>query len=392
MKKEARHVSRASAQKTSGTSEESAKTVKKTRRRRNGGKTKATRDNKFVLKRQWDILQALTTSPKGLTLEEMAALFDVSCKTIKRDLKTLEYAFGEFRTKNEAHGRKRYFYDGNPFSFSLSLDRDELLSIYVGQTLMTSLRGTFFWDGLQSSREKIKQILREETVQYAERVAPFFYRFEPTEMHYSEQMRRLVDQALISMVDSCALRIKYRSVRARRSKTYDVYPYNFIYWNSSIYLIGYCCRDRKIKTWKVDRLYDAKSLPQRKFSRENFDVDKYLSNSVAPFVGATPVTRVTVRFTRYAARVVEEQKLRSVVKLTKEPSGAIVVEMDTETGESFTRWVLGFGRHAEILAPEKIREEFLNELKSVVAHYSENGDDPVEYYEEDDRAAPKKDA
>ena len=134
MKKEARHVSRASAQKTSGTSEESAKTVKN-ERRRNGGKTKATRDNKFVLKRQWDILQALTTS-KGLTLEEMAALFDAGAKR-QRDLKTLEYAFGEFRTKNEAHGRKRYFYDGNLFFFFAESRPDEFLSIYVGQTLMT---------------------------------------------------------------------------------------------------------------------------------------------------------------------------------------------------------------------------------------------------------------
>lgn len=337
---------------------------------------------KIVLKRQWDMLQNLTSIAEGLTLEELAKKFEVSEKTVKRDLKSLEYAFGPLKTKNEAHGRKRYFYDRNPFMFGLSLDRDELLAIYVGQTLMTPLRGTYFWDNLQTSREKIKKILREDVVKYAERVAPFFYRFEPTEMHYSDQMRKLIDQALMSMVNGCALRIKYRSIKARRAKTYDVNPYNFLYWNSSIYLIGYCCRDNKIKIWKVDRLFDAQTLPKRKFKRMDFDVNKYLANVVAPYVGETPVSHVTIRFTGYAARIVKEEKLRSICKLTNEPSGAVVVEMDTETGKSFTRWILGFGRHAEILAPSELRQEFLGELDAVRELYTREVDDPVAYYEQ----------
>ena len=191
---------------------------------------------KIVLKRQWDLLHLLAMTRPGLTLEELAAKFEVSEKTIKRDLKTLEYVFGRLRTKNEAHGRKRYCFDKSPFTFGLSLDRDELLAIYVGQELMTPLRGTYFWEGWEQSLKKIKGILREETVKYAERVAPFFKRFEPLVTPYTEQMKNLIDQTLISMVDSCALRIKYRSIKARRSKTYDIYPYNFPFFQKEQYL------------------------------------------------------------------------------------------------------------------------------------------------------------
>ena len=340
---------------------------------------------KLVLKRQWDILHLLAMTRPGLTLEELAAKFEVSEKTIKRDLKTLEYVFGALKSRNEAHGRKRYCFDKSPFTFGLSLDRDELLAIYVGQELMTPLRGTYFWDGWVQGLKKIKGILREETVKYAERVAPFFKRFEPLDSQYSEQMRNLIDQTLISMVDSCALRIKYRSIKACRSKTYDIYPYNFVYWNASIYLIGYCCRDRKIKIWKVDRLYDAQSLPKRKFSRKDFDVEQFLSNAVAPFVGETSVELVTVRFTGYAARIVTEEKLRPIEELVKEPSGAVVAKIRTETGKSFTRWILGFGRHAEILAPSSLRQQFFSELDSVQELYRREVDDPVEFYAQYER-------
>ena len=340
---------------------------------------------KIVLKRQWDLLHLLAMTRPGLTLEELAAKFEVSEKTIKRDLKTLEYVFGRLRTKNEAHGRKRYCFDKSPFTFGLSLDRDELLAIYVGQELMTPLRGTYFWEGWEQSLKKIKGILREETVKYAERVAPFFKRFEPLVTPYTEQMKNLIDQTLISMVDSCALRIKYRSIKARRSKTYDIYPYNFVYWNASIYLIGYCCRDRKIKIWKVDRLYDAQTLPKRKFSRKDFDVEQFLSNAVAPFVGETPVELVTVRFTGYAARIITEEKIRPIEELVKEPSGAVVAKIRTETGKSLTRWILGFGRYADILAPDSLRQKFLSELEAVQELYRREIDNPVEYYAQYER-------
>ena len=369
----------------------STKKLKKIAKKREQTKSNEVDDSdpdrnwKIVLKRQWDIMHLLAMTRPGFTLEELATKFGVSEKTIKRDLKTLEYVFGTLKSRNEAHGRKRYCFDKTPFTFGLTLDRDELLAIYVGQELMTPLRGTYFWEGLQKSREKIKSILQEETVKYAERVAPFFRRFEPVELQYSEQKRKLIDQTLISMVDSCALRIKYRSIKARRSKTYDIYPYNFVYWNTSVYLIGFCCRDRKIKLWKVERLYDAQTLPKHKFSRMDFDVDKFLSNAVAPFVGDTPVELVTIRFTGYAARIVTEEKLRSIQEVKQEPSGAVVVKVKTETGKFFTRWILGFGRHAEILAPNSLRQKFLLELDAVQELYRQDVSDPIEYYAQYER-------
>ena len=140
----------------------STKKLKKIAKKREQTKSNEVDDSdpdrnwKIVLKRQWDIMHLLAMTRPGFTLEELATKFGVSEKTIKRDLKTLEYVFGTLKSRNEAHGRKRYCFDKTPFTFGLTLDRDELLAIYVGQELMTPLRGTYFWEGLQKSREKIK--------------------------------------------------------------------------------------------------------------------------------------------------------------------------------------------------------------------------------------------
>lgn len=354
---------------------------------------------KFVLKRQWDMIRVLAKSGEerkdrafreeklrsfGWTLDELAEKFNVSTKTIKRDLKSISYVFGgsAIKTKNEAHGRKRYYIEGSNITFGLSLNRDELLAIYVAQTLTSPLRGTKIWEDLQKSREKIKDIMTDETVKYAERVAPFFYRFDPTELHYSKEMRTLIDKTLEAMIKGRALQIKYRSLNSQRSKTYEIDPYNFIYWGNAIYLIGYCRRDKKVKVWKVDRLSGAELLEARKSKRATFDVEKYLSNSVMPFVTGEGVREVTIRFTGYAARIVEEERLRSIQSVTTCKSGAKIVVLRTETGKMFFRWLLGFGAHAEILSPLDLRRDYLCELQSIQTRYQDSGDDPAQYYEE----------
>lgn len=336
-----------------------------------------------VLQRQWDMLQALTETKDGLTLSELSQRFNVSEKTIKRDVRSLETVFGKLKSNNEAHGRKRYLFDRNPFSFGLTLDRNELLSLYVGQKLMSPLRGTFFWEGVQSASEKIKRILRPETVKYAERVAPFFYRFEPTEQRYTVRLRSLIDEAFHAMEESRPLQIRYRSLRARRIKKYEIHPYNFVYWHNNVYLVGFCCRDAKFKIWKVDRLYDATVVPNKRFRRMDFDVDRYLSNVVEPFVGDTPVIRATIRFTGYAARIIQEEKLKSVTKIREERNG-VVVEMETEIGKTFIRWLLGFGAHAQVLAPEELRSKTLAEVNKIASLYEgvqEASDEDEEEYE-----------
>ena len=53
-----------------------------------------------VLERQWRLLRILTTAQEGKTLMELSAKFNVSEKTIKRDLMTLKKVFGPWKSKN----------------------------------------------------------------------------------------------------------------------------------------------------------------------------------------------------------------------------------------------------------------------------------------------------
>ena len=341
-----------------------------------------------VLQRQWDMLQMLATSEKGLTLNEMALKFAVSEKTIKRDLQSIESVFGKLNSRCEAHGRKRYWYANQFFAFSFILNREELMALYICLKYMEFVHGSALGSSFESAFEKIKQSLRQENVDIAERIAPFCYQFEPTRRLNNQQMAKTVDAIANAIDRTKVLKITYRSLQSRVAKTYEMCPYNFVYWRSGVYVVGYAPHDRKIKIWKLDRLVSAEILENMTFKRpRDFNVDEYLENVVTPYVGHDPVVTATCRFTGYAARIVQEERWHNVQELREEESGAVIMKIKTEMSTSFVRTILGFGLQAEILDPPQLRTMLFDEIRRLGQSYSRSAEDPIEYYRRIDAIA-----
>jgi len=55
--------------------------------------------------------------------------------------------------------------------------------------------------------------------------------------------------------------------------------------------------------------------------------------------------------------------------LTKEKDGSLLAEFDLGDTEEIMRWILSFGRHAEVLDPEELRRGIQAELETLLAAY-----------------------
>ncbi|MBQ2790562.1 MAG: WYL domain-containing protein [Thermoguttaceae bacterium] len=326
-------------------------------------------DENSPVARQWNLLQALAAERDGATLRELAERFGASEKTIRRDLTALGEIFNGLKTIEEERGRKRFYFRGNEISFGLGLNYDELLALYVGQTLATPLCGAIFGDELQSALKKIKKALPKERVEYAERVAPLLVRLEASQPIYPEVASSVVGAALTALGESRKLRVRYLSLKSKKPKTYTAHPYNFVYFRGALYLVGYSCKDEEVRFWKFSRMLDAEAL-REKFARpENFDADAYLASAFTPYVGETETTRVKMRFFGSSARIVREERLKGCVATTAECDDATLVELETEYGTAFARWALGYGAGAETLEPPEARAAVLTELEKVARRY-----------------------
>jgi proteasome accessory factor B len=137
----------------------------------------------------------------------------------------------------------------------------------------------------------------------------------------------------------------------------------------------YCvarARDGDIpKVFRVDRMRDARPLKDGVTFDvpDDFDVRVWMRQTPWSW-GAANVTRTLVRFTVPESYSVINQQLGNVVR--EEPGQASVIAFDVRDREPFLRWLLSFGRRAEVVEPESM-EAALQELRvEIAARYAES--------------------
>ena len=123
--------------------------------------------------RQWTILREIERArTAGVTIDDLAALCDVTTRTIRRDLQALEEAgFPVFDDRSRDDGRTRWVLNGQAFKgLAAGLTVAELCALYFSRTLVESLAGTPFRDEVQSAFEKLGSALTPHMRQFLDQL------------------------------------------------------------------------------------------------------------------------------------------------------------------------------------------------------------------------------
>lgn len=325
-------------------------------------------NNDSAFLRQWQLLKYIGTSPQGVTYQELADHFSVSVKTVRRDIRLLQQIPFAFDKRGERREEKKIFLRSYSPTESPGLTYDELFALYISRNLMLPLQGTNFWDSLQSGFKKIKKMLRQPVIEYAERISPMFYQLEPVATDYT-QWREEIDIILVAMEDCKRVQISYQSLRSETVKTYLICPYTFLYHHGFLYVIGWSCKDEEIRFWKINRLKNA-VLTKEPFERDpGFKIEDYMKNAFCPFIGDAPKITVTVRFKKSIAPYIQELGWESFKKMTTRKDGSLLVEMEMEGGKPLLDWLLRFGSDVKVLRPKEFRDEYIKRIQQILAQY-----------------------
>ena len=322
------------------------------------------------LVRQWILLRTLCAHRHGVTVQEMAHQMRVSDKTIRRDLETFRQAGFPLEETVVDHGQKKWHIDPGKTQPGLSFAFDEAVALYLARRLLEPLAGTPFWDASQRAFKKIRAALGTEALKYVERFGHLFHQTMVGVSDYSKKAD-LIDELMIGIEDRKAVFVTYQSLQATEPVTYDIYPYGLAYHRGSLYLVGWSPDHKEIRHWKVDRIEEAE-VTQVPFPRpEDFDLHKHFAQSFGVFHGdGQGEIHVKVRFSATVARYVSESHWHESQNLTAQNDGNLLAEFDLDSTEEIKRWILSFGRHAEVLEPEGLRREIASEIESVLGKYS----------------------
>lgn len=180
---------------------------------------------------------------------------------------------------------------------------------------------------------------------------------------------RIVGQHLRELLGAArahkAVQIDYAAASSGRAERRGLEPYGIVHHGGTWYVIGRCRKKQDTRTFRIDRIARLVALDERFTVPPDFDLEAYRRERL--YVPSADATTVRIRLDAKAAARVGTWPAGEIKKL---PDGAREIAIECEGLEWVLGWVLGFGRHAEILAPADARTAIRDRITQMSAAMS----------------------
>jgi predicted DNA-binding transcriptional regulator YafY len=329
------------------------------------------------------VLRSLQTRGQGRPLAELAAEFEVSDRTIQRDLEVLQELGFPLEFEEDEAARRFWRLPADYFrSGALVLSLTEAVSLHLAERFFTPLAGTHFAEGLHAIMHKVRAMLPERALAHFAELDEAFYVLRVGHVDYGEQ-RALIEQLSEAVLADRTVELAYRSLWRGVEYVTDYDPYGFVYHEGDLFLVGHSHRAAAVRVMKILRIARA-TLTPRTFERPaDFDMETYFHSGFGIMRSDRPPTDVVVRFDPPVSELIEERTWHDSQKLRWMPdeptlfadaehaAGSLLLTFRLSELTEFKRWLRGFGASAEIVRPDWLRREFVEELAAALRRYDD---------------------
>jgi predicted DNA-binding transcriptional regulator YafY len=326
------------------------------------------------LARQWKIFQTLVTSRYGKSVTDLAKNLECHQRTVYRDLKALEAAGFPIYTENENGKNIWCLLDSARKPMPIPFTPPELMALYFGSDVLKVLKGTVFYDSLESLLKKVKSSIPPESAKYLSQVEKSLHTRPGPYKNYGK-FRNVIEQIGDAVLQRRVVEITYYTMSRKKETQRKVAPYKIWFHNGGFYLIGHCRWRDGIRIFAVERIKKIHLTDDTFEIPEQFDVDEFMRGSFGVYHGK-PVN-VRILFSAGIAEYIKEKIWHETQKLHDNPDGSVLFEANVACTNEIKAWVMRWGAKAIVLEPEELRDEIRAETVEMLAVYA-NGIEQVE--------------
>ncbi|KPD17362.1 hypothetical protein ADM96_19565 [Burkholderia sp. ST111] len=327
-----------------------------------------------ALLRQWNILRMIPRGGK-ITASEIhaklrAAGYDVSKRTVERDLSSLSVAFAiESDERNTPYGW-RWKGDMPPLDFR-GLTTPEALAFHLLDEHSRHLLPSGYRRELEPYFKAARLRLESEA---GEKGAGAWTRavrvVEPNQPlmapQIDETVRATVSDALLL---SRQLEVVYQAVDRKSSTPKAVSPLGLVGAGNVMYLIVVFDGFDDIRTLALHRIRRAKLLSSSPVRPEGFDLDAAIADGLFGFGEVGQHIEIRLLFREHAGNHLLESPLSEDQVATALGIGEILIEASVPLTRRLRWWLSNFGPDVEVLAPAELRAEMAHRLRKAAERY-----------------------
>ncbi len=294
--------------------------------------------------------------------EDMAAHFEISVRTVYRDLSALSESGVPIVGEAGVGYSLMKSYHLPP----VMLTAEEAGALFVSAELAKRLTDRSLESPLQAALLKLRAILPRDRQDYLDQLANKIVVFG----RYAGQLENEECEWLLPLQEAAvrrrAIRLNYRSREQDTHTDRVVEPLGTIFHSGTWYLVAWCRLRDAMRHFRLDRIHRVDTLDETFQPRFGSSFADHVRESM----GDQRLIPVRIRF---AARAIERAKRESVAALGEErrcEDGALEIAMRTYSLDWLARWLLTFGEDAEALEPEILREKVREQAELIFRRYA----------------------
>ena len=283
-------------------------------------------------------------SKQFIRAEDIAERFNISLRTVYRDLKALEEAGVPIGIET---GKGYFLVEGYhlpPVMFT----RDEASAFIVAEKLLEQSTDSSLLKQYQSALTKIRAVLRREEKIFAEdldsRISVSSFPNTPTHRGFMLEILQAISKEV-------KLIISYHAFYNNEITERLIDPIGIIYYGLDWHLIAFCNLRSDYRDFKISRIKDLRLTNQSFKEHDNYSLSTYYEH----LMKGSDLETIKVVFDKSVMDNMGSQKYYHGLLSEKETDKGVEMIFASNSLEYTGKWLLTFTGNVEIISPEELK-------------------------------------
>lgn len=303
----------------------------------------------------------LLQGQRVITAEQIAEHFEISVRTVYRDLSAL----GEAGVPIIAEAGIGYSlmrgYHMPPVMFT----EEEAAALFMSGEVTEQVADESLKQSLRSALLKIKSVLPQEKRDYLARlknvIGVWFRRGG------NEDKKISLMPVQDAVVRRRCIALRYDTAGKGKITTRVVEPLGLVFYSRQWHLIAWCRLRKDFRDFRLDRLAGWEVLDECYHGHAGFSVKDFLREKI----DGDELIPATIRVSRESLERFRTEMPCTALEERPNTDGSVELEVLTCSLRWTSSWLLSFGTRVEALEPPELREALRQAALAVAARYAE---------------------
>ena len=321
-----------------------------------------------ALYRQWQMLHLINQHRlSGISKGELATYFDVSKKTIARDITNLSSCgFPIYEDQDMDRGNQVFYYFTEGYRLpDYTLDYEDILSLSLASKLWEE-SGLVTADSIKGILARIETKLDKSILKFYRDVQKALISDSTGILSDSDSVPEKLSLVLKAILNYKMISFDYYSVQNQRHSHKEVSPLAVKYFNHNFYLAGYYKKIDQVIVFALNRM-DKIKLGDKPQHEVDFDSKTYFDSGFGIYTGE--VFQVKLQFFPPTSDYIAERTWHPAQKITRLEDKSLILEMPANSLSEMKKFVLSYGAKVKVLEPGELVDLVRCETKQILEIY-----------------------